>query len=423
MTLENAFLNVLNKKQKERENIVEILHKISYNRSFYINNNNKYDFLKHRLVKMKNGFLEMLEIEKFLPINNKSDELFFTYGVITPIDGKHLTKNNVYLYNNVDASNEVLIKLELKDIKYYSLFPGQIVAIKGTGLENSIINVNEIFSLPFITINDEDENDREKSLLNFKIGIIAGPFMENNEYEMLDKFFMNNFDIAIITGPFYDKLIENIDCDLVFDEIIIPKCEKWLKRSMHSKIIIIPGINDITELEIFPQKPFNKISTDRLIFLSNPSLFSINGIVFGFLNYDILLQLASLELVSENKIKNDSNEDDISCNLYSEDMLRRLATHLVFQKSFLPLLPINEPINYDQPENLDMGLAPEFLITVSKLMSFSKIIGPSNVINLGYQTKTDKKTFAEISIDKTKKSSEGFDFKNCSVVEFKKFTN
>ncbi|KAM0687184.1 DNA-directed DNA polymerase alpha subunit pol12, partial [Conglomerata obtusa] len=400
MTFESFIMNKLHKKEKE---IIIKPHKtVKNDNQFFIGKNQKYEYIKHRLNSRKSNFLDLYYAEEVKPINHRSNDLFTTYGIITNINNKKLNFDNIYIMNIIDASNGVAVKLNLSRLERYSLFPGQLVAITGTNINGNEIDVHNINSLSALDVNCCSQNVKTENtkLESLKICVIVGPFLENNNFNMLDTFFEKDFDVAILCGPFVEHSKAVLDPSSFFDELIMPKIEKWLKRSMTSKVIVIPSAEDITEIGLYPQEPFKYQNTDRLLFLSNPTLFYVDKILFGISLFDNLLQLAAEEYVYEDKTKLFYKNDVCSEIIFSNDKLYRLAVHLIYQASFLPVFPLNEPIDYSQPENLDMDITPDFFITSSKLGNYSAEIDPVSFISLGYQTKSEYKYYAEIQINK-----------------------
>ena len=68
----------------------------------------------------------------------------------------------------------------------------------------------------------------------------------------------------------------------------------------------------------------------RIISVPDPALISIDGVIFGFTSTDILFHLG---------------KEEISYPPRSGDRMRRLANHLLQQRSFYPLYPPSEEIN------------------------------------------------------------------------------
>ena len=66
--------------------------------------------------------------------------------------------------------------------------------------------------------------------------------------------------------------------------------------------------------------------------MSDPCILNIEGVLFGITSADILFHLG---------------KEEISFPPHSGDRLRRLANHLVQQRSFYPLFPPNEELSID----------------------------------------------------------------------------
>jgi len=84
---------------------------------------------------------------------------------------------------------------------------------------------------------------------------------------------------------------------------------------------------------------------------SDPCMLDIEGVIFGITSTDILFHLG---------------KEEISFPPHSGDRLRRLANHLVQQRSFYPLYPPNFEMS------IDYGVLEEFGQVSLEAMSLSK---------------------------------------------------
>lgn len=408
MTFEDSILKKLSKQKPTYRTTITQLRKTqpSY---FYLKPNEKYNYAKHRLLTMKPYFLELLSIEDFLPTTHKSQKSFQIYGLISIQNCKNEEKVK-YIINFIDDSNCVPVKLKLDKLKYYSFFNGQVLALTGYNLGEEFV-VEQIHSIPVINLNSNIDNIekfneiyKEKEL---SMKIVSGPYGE-----AFESIFKDIVDVLIILGPIIDKPSENS-----IDDILLKysnMMEAWLRRSMTSRIVLVPSTDDIFMMPIYPQDPYNFIRNERITLLPNPALFYINEILIGISTNDLLLNLGRNENSYVNKEMVVYNEDHSMMKLFENDALHRLSYHLVFQMSFLPVFPLekDEPVNYSifekgYDENavnaLDVDVAPDIFITSSKFKEGSRIVEMTRVINLGKGTRKEFKNSFNLRIAPAKK--------------------
>lgn len=127
----------------------------------------------------------------------------------------------------------------------------------------------------------------------------------------------------------------------------------------------------------------------RVHCLSNPCTFKINEVVFGITSTDVLFHMSA---------------EETNSNLEPGSRLRRIAQHMLQQRSYYPLFP--PPPSF--PTNLDlkhmdkwqMPCAPDVLVAPSKLTSFATSILEHTVfVNPGHLTRgTTGGTYAMMEI-------------------------
>lgn len=380
--------------------LVKDKYKISETKKlFYIKKDEKYAYVKNRLKNLEEAFKDYFENQEFMPVNFLSATSFYIYGMITKINDQPLTKDSIYISSNIDESNNVLVKLDLSNVGKISLYPGQAVVLRGKNISNEFI-VEFIYSIPPVEQNFISRDVIKKfsdfyAKKSLEIGICNGPFI--NDLKIFKTVLEKNYDVLILFGPFLSVYNENINILTYFDDIVIPALEAWLKRSMFSKIVIVPSLDEYNLLNIFPQPIYKLSQNDRIKFLPNPSLFYINEFLFGCCNFDNLFQLSSTEYLQN---KGSTGDNDCSRLLFEHDRSYRLYCYLIYQGTFLPVFPNNDCVDYSCFESFNMEKAPDFYITTSKLKEADTEVGPFRVINLGNQRKIENKSIVEISIGK-----------------------
>ncbi|TBU03221.1 subunit B of DNA polymerase alpha-primase complex [Hamiltosporidium tvaerminnensis] len=412
--MDEKMFNIL-KKNKFRNNIEIRPVKIYKEENlFYLKSSDKQNYVKHRLNQMKESFKEVLNITEFHSINHQSHISFYTIGMVLIHTSTKLTNDSLYVVSNIDDSNDVLVKLNVKYLKKYSFFPGQIIVIFGKNPNGNEIIAEEIHCIPTISYSsavEDEENLYSKNYENGPISVccFSGPFWnESTKFESLDLILEKIYDVLILFGPFVDSKMtakyESSPQEIFTDEILV-RIEKYVRKGMNLKVILIPHPEDVFTVGIFPHSfTFlnDKKFDDRILMFSNPSLFYVNEFLFGLSTSDILLSLSSEELFC-----NQENEKADKCSdmLFCNDRISRICHHLIYQKSFVPVFPSKSPICYEKHNYLDMDVSPDFLIQCSKLITFEKQIGPTVVCNIGSQSTPDNKHYIEISLKSAKESN------------------
>jgi DNA polymerase alpha subunit B len=130
-------------------------------------------------------------------------------------------------------------------------------------------------------------------------------------------------------------------------------------------------------------------SNCRIHCLSNPCTFTINETVIGITSTDILFHISA---------------EETNANLEPGSRLKRIAQHLLQQRSFYPLFPppSSKPTNIDlkHMKQWQMPCQPDVLIVPSKLTTFaSTALDSTVVVNPGHLTRgTTGGTYAIMEI-------------------------
>lgn len=382
---------------------------------FFVKDTEKTHYVQHRLRTMQPHFLELLEIDRFENTNHTSAESFHTYGTIVNISKGRVGKDAVYIMNNIDGSNAVLVRVNLNYLAHYSVFPGQIVALKGKNVSGNELVAEEIQCMPLLDINNPDARAFARVYEKSPLVIVTacGPFSdEDNGFLVLERLLDRDPDLFILHGPFiasHTRLDDRSPFEVLRDEVLT-RMEKWLRKSTTSKIILIPSLDDITSTRLLPQVPHEVDGVDeRIIFLSNPCMFFVNEFLFATSSTDLLLPLISEECFLSDARNEASGAADI---LFRGDRVERMCYHLVFQKTFIPVFPSPYPMSLSDPTAFDTDITPDFLVFSSKVWNFQKEITPTMVINHGSQCRVENKVYSRIVI--------GSGSPRCTV-EFHKF--
>lgn len=310
------------------------------------------------------------------------------------------------------------IPLDLSILDKYSLFPGQIVCLKGKNPSGEVFKVHEVVDLPSL---GSPVSSSEEMGDDVKLTVVSGPYtsLDSLDFTPLEELVsdINNEympHVVIMFGPFIDithpvianglnieievdgRKVKPNTLDDVFKLIVTPILRKI---NPLTQLILIPSLRDSTiKHAAYPQDSFDR----KLLQLGkniksfpNPSVFQINEINVGVSHNDIFKDLKD---VFKNSIDN---------------RFERLSNHVIEQRRFYPLFPgVSKHAKKDvlPGSQLDVpylgltefNIIPDILIIPSELRFFAKVVKNVLVINPGSFMKFNSKgSLANISIKKS----------------------
>jgi len=139
-----------------------------------------------------------------------------------------------------------------------------------------------------------------------------------------------------------------------------------------------------------PNKP------PRVHCLSNPCTFKINEVVFGVTSTDVLFHISA---------------EETNANLEPGSRLRRIAQHMLQQRSYYPLFPpppsLSMNLDLKHMDKWQMPCTPDVLIVPSRLTSFATSIMENTVfVNPGHVTRgTTGGTYATMEVRPIRRDS------------------
>jgi DNA polymerase alpha subunit B len=366
--------------------------------NFYVKKEDKYNYVKHRLASMKPHFLGLPGVDAFEPVNHVSEKPFCTLGIVVSPSGGKLDPNNVFISSNVDDSNDVLVKLDLSFLSRYSIFPGQIVAVRGKNIMGNSITVEALHCMPFLDRRIIDPSRYAGTNYTApKAVACSGPYGSENGFDVLDSILTLSADVLILLGPFVNRIGEGAECSPLsaFKGLFVPRLRGWLERNPQGKIVLLPSVCDLVSLSVYPQAPLD-VEHSRIFCLTNPGSFCLNGHLIALSSLDSALEICSEECFADQG--RPSKDDGCGELLFSDDRNGRIARHMIFQRTFLPVFPSMNIVSYSIPKSLDMEHAPDIYLISSKLKYFVREAGPSIVVNVGSQSKLDNKVICHITM-------------------------
>lgn len=357
-----------------------------------------------------------------------------------------LNKTSLFLETSRMGGIGQRIPLDLNQLKGYSLFPGQIVILKGKNPTGRSFLVAEVLQIPDLPapVSSEAELEQYKDLCSasggIKVAVALGPF-SNPQTLNYDKFsqFIDHINteikphVVVLNGPFVDisnATVQSGDIEIpgelqprnldeVFKKLITPILSRINPRI---QVILIPALTDcIVKHCSYPQDSFDRKKfglPKNIKVLPNPSSFSINEALFGYSNLDIFKDL-----------KDVYQDDEAILN----NRFERVANHILEQRRYYPYIPgsikRNVVHNIEETNRLYDGVMgeeiidtsiggasleipylgltelgaslPDILVCPSELKAFAKVVKGVVTVNPGYFIRGVKENgnYAVLSID------------------------
>lgn len=327
------------------------------------------------------------------------------------LDGGRLNTSSLMLETSRRLGSGCRTKLDLSALPNYSLFPGQLLALKGTqsAAGFKVLEMLQPKPLPPSAALSNEFREQWSSVI-----IAAGPYTpdSNFSFEALHALQAvverSKPSTVILIGPFIDlthPMVRSgdIECDAetldsVFQKLVLPIIKDF------PGLLIVPHVNDaLSRHACFPQEPFTRSTTGfakGTKLLPNPALFSLDEVSYGVCSNDILKHLTMAEVSRSPREKNG---------------LTRQAQHILQQRRFYPLIP-GPAGDFSSVANLDVGFAgltefgsrlPDLLILPSDMTPMAKVIDGVLIINPGsLSKKAGHGTYAHVLIQPRNRSAQ-----------------
>ncbi|CAL4911022.1 unnamed protein product [Urochloa decumbens] len=326
-----------------------------------------------------------------------SEEKMFAVGVVTCDGEGRLNEKSILLQGSVEHSRGERVRLDLKDLDQFSLFPGQVVGIEGHNPSGHCFVASKLIDLIPVSVDtqlptakkqavdNESHQSSDTGTLSRALSsvIAAGPYTTTDNLlfeplqELLSYACRKQPQLLILMGPFIDSdhpdikkgTVDQTFHDIFHFEILrrIQDFTQYLGNTV--RVILVPSVRDAHHDFVFPQPAFDlnlpEDTTHQISCLANPSIFSSNQIQFGCCTVDILKQLSGEEI--SRKPRGGKPGDRIG----------RLATHILKQQSYYPLYPpaAGVPLDFSlAKEALEISSVPDVLLLPSDLAPFVKVL-------------------------------------------------
>ncbi|GLV42254.1 DNA polymerase alpha subunit 2 [Carabus blaptoides fortunei] len=323
------------------------------------------------------------------PVNTitlQGSNVITTLGRIRCDGDGQLNSASVCLERHLPNVTGFRASINLQNIDKYSLFPGQIVAMRTTvrSIKSRYMLVPEkIYTDATPALPAEVPNIPGRGPL--RIVVACGPFtlsdnLQNQPLDDLIKHVVNNqANVLILIGPFLDARHASVLNGTITEsfrghfESVIDSFMSALKH-LHVQVVLVSSCLDVHHFNIYPTPPFDLSEKyANLHLMPDPSVISLNGLIIGLTSVDVLFHLARAEFNYPPKNPN---------------RMERFISHILAQQCFYPLYPSQSVpgarINVDQGLLVKHGklpVVPHILILPSNFGYFVKNVNGCIVIN------------------------------------------
>ncbi|KFD50295.1 hypothetical protein M514_08795 [Trichuris suis] len=394
-----------------------------FDSSFCLSRTNRYMYQRNEdvssLLSEKIEQLERLAVKEVLP----PDSFFSRLGTVSDdsiyICGQLLSEFSRFKDNPLDVSIQGalgdLVKLDLSLVPGCSIFPGQVVAMHGTGKRGEFC-ANEFYAgvlPPAVEVNLSETVD------HLSVFIAAGSFVSRNDFnlqplhDLLNICKRHNPDILLLVGPFISEKCNVIEC---VSQIGLENCFAQVisiistaLRDSRTTVIVISSSQDILAEPVFPCPPYSPAllpMNPRILFFSDPSILRINGLTFAVTSADVIRHLSAEEVFNGSS---------------SEPRIDRILKHLLLQRSFYPLYPSAMELNLDVVALIRYGqlpIIPNLFIIPSDCQFFIKEICNCIFINPG---RSVKRIYSRLEVNINREFSHNPDLKRFVAAEIIRF--
>ncbi|KAG3119290.1 hypothetical protein PI124_g2803 [Phytophthora idaei] len=379
--------------------------------------------LDEQLVEYEELVKEKFKLEELKPVGDPSPAQVTVVGriVCEAAEGK-LNPSVVQIEGSRKTCGGQRVLLDLSAVPNFQIFPGKIVALEGVFPDTRSPLAVKRFLEPIPAPPATSSPARIKEIQSehgnpIRVLTACGPFTTTSNVDYLP---LNDLlqiaidqkpDVLVLVGPFIDSMHSMFQDGLVkydgmmlsFEEIFLFKVMTLLNNVLSQderiQIVIVPSLRDANHEYVYPQPPLNKKKAceafeaadyaKRVHFMSNPSTFSINGVVFGTSALDVVVQLSSNELYR--------------AQVRDQHRLLRLCEQVVDQRSFYPMFPpppnSEAPIDLRYMKQFQFEQTPDILLFPSILNRFCGRVKDSICVNPGQLCKGESGgTFAHITI-------------------------
>ncbi|XP_011696831.1 PREDICTED: DNA polymerase alpha subunit B isoform X2 [Wasmannia auropunctata] len=328
-------------------------------------------------------------------VRSVSQTNFRTFGRIS---AKKESANTVTLEGSTrrrGVSAADTIELDFRNLKQYSVFSGQIVAVEAINPVGDALYVKQIFAKSYAP---PALTPMIESRVN--VFVAAGPFNPSNStlyeplWDLMERAASDEPQLLILVGPFLeythpqiqDSLISHTHQELF--ERILTKIMDLARKN--TQVVVVASNRDAHHEPIFPTPHYAVFNRNLLQNYSNlklmpdPCILDVAGLKIGITSVDVIKHIGKEEI---------SN--------VSGDRLGRLADHVLAQTCFYPVYPPSEDLNVDTElweKHAFFDQQPHLMILPSDMRCYCKVINECMIVN---PERMHKRVYARLSVKPT----------------------
>ena len=275
-----------------------------------------------------------------LPLGTQLANALFC--VCSAEDGR-LNPQSVLLEGSIKLSQGSRVRLDLSKCPEFRLFPGQVVAVRGTNPSGLCVVAAHVLPgapLPMArTPLPELVAMQAERAAGQSYVVAAGPFTTSEDlaYEPLDALLKycaaHRPDVLLLLGPFVDAehaLVRGGLEDETFEEmfesrVAAPLAEFAAGPGAGTRVVLVPSTRDAHHDPVLPQPPLQVAPAAGVSALANPAVFSCDEVVVACSTADWLMACT---------------KEEVSKAAGQVDRLSALASHLVTQQRWAQLAPV-----------------------------------------------------------------------------------
>jgi len=264
----------------------------------------------------------------------------------------------------------------------FSLFPGQILRVYGRNPAGTFLHVDECEW----KILDEPKSLPIETTEDFVLGVATGPYTLEGDFDYIaikaiKEKFASKIDCLILVGPFvpenmYNK-VENLTSHQMMQNFVGKVQEELCP--LVKQVVLVNAYDEAAGMRLSPQPAcfcLNDKNLDkRLIVTSEPARLGINGVSIFVSGTGVMDHLVKAE-VCKKETSTEMNK------------MARLSHHILYQKSFYPLLPAKINIDIEQVDDYlsFKNDEPDLLIFSSQMkpsFNLNKVLNAGQSIQRG----------------------------------------
>ncbi|XP_013170919.1 PREDICTED: DNA polymerase alpha subunit B isoform X2 [Papilio xuthus] len=343
--------------------------------------------------------LKKANLTETTSVRHKSQTEVLVAGRIECDADARLNSKSVILQGTWEASLSQAVTVDMDSLKQYSLFPGQVVVMRGLNPRGDKFIPHEVYCDAAQPIPDPKADMMNTLKGPLSMLVVAGPYTtsDNMSYEPLKDFitYVGNHrpHVVIMTGPFMDcdhtKVKDNTMAETYksFFDKLMDSLGELTAISPFTKVYIVSSSKDVFHVNMYPTPPYcSRKRHTNVHFLSDPCTLNVNGMVIGVTSTDILMHIS---------------QEEISMGM-GGDKLARLANHVLTQQTYYPLWPPPPGLCLDAAlwaAHAQLPTTPHILVLPSNFRYFIKDVNGCVVVNPEHLTKgTGGGTFSRILI-------------------------